>query len=153
MDQAFWYIIDSGIASNVEYPDPQKASNDTSCKYVSNMRYTGISACARIPSGNYSKLISAIVQSPVSIALNYSPDMKNYKGGVFDSNCDYNLNKAMVLTGFGGKTPSFYWRLRNTVGKDSAWGMNGFIHIIRDGRDGPGKCGLQLWPSVPQNLN
>ena len=59
----------------------------------------------------------------------------------------------MVLTGYGGKTPSFYWRLRHTVSKDSGFGMFGYIHIIRDGRDGPGKCGLQLWPSVPQNLN
>jgi hypothetical protein len=85
--------------------------------------------------------------------MNYGDDMKSYTGGIYDGNCTYKLNKAMVLTGYGGKTPSFYWRLRNTVSPETSWGMHGYIHIIRDGRDGPGKCGLQLWPSVPQSLN
>ena len=85
MDQAYWYIIDYGIATEADYQDRQPVT----CKYVSNMKFTGFTQCARIPSGNYSKLVSAIVQSPVSIALNFSPDMIDYKGGIYDGNCTY----------------------------------------------------------------
>jgi hypothetical protein len=53
------------------------------------MKFAGFTQCARVPSGNYSKLISAVVQSPVSIALNFSPDMIAYKGGISDGNWTY----------------------------------------------------------------
>ena len=89
------------------------------------MKFTGFSQCARIPSGNYSKLISAVVQSPVSVALNFSPDMIAYKGGIYDGNCTYELNQGMVMIGYGGKTPSFYWTLRYTVRTNSSFGMAG----------------------------
>ena len=86
MDQAFWYMIDNGIATDTEYRDELPLK---SCKYKPNMKFTGFTQCARIPSGNYSKLISAVVQSPVSVALNFSPDMIAYKGGIYDGNCTY----------------------------------------------------------------
>ena len=48
------------------------------------MKFTGIGKCARVPEGNYLKLISAVVQQPVSVALDYSYDMSFYKDGIFD---------------------------------------------------------------------
>ncbi len=83
MDQAFWYIIDYGIATEKSYP----IRSVSTCKYVLNMRFTGIGSCARVPMGNYSKLMSAIVQQPVSIALNLSPDMAGYSSGVYNGQC------------------------------------------------------------------
>lgn len=32
------------------------------------------------------------------------------------------------------------------------WGIKGYIHLLREEKDGEGKCGVQIWPSVPQNL-
>lgn len=148
MDQAFAYIIDEGIALDKSYPvrdPPQK------CKYVLNMKFTTISKCARVPSRSYSKLLSAIVQQPVSVALDFNPDMQFYKSGIYTGKCTSSLNHGMLLVGYGGKQPDeYYWRLKNTVG--STWGSGGFINIKRTESDGDGTCGMQLWPSVPQGI-
>lgn len=99
MDQAFYYIIDEGIATAKTYPD--RTISD--CRYVLNMKFTAFSTCARVPSGNHSKLVSAITQQPVSIALDFSHDMTFYAGGIFDGACSTKLTHAMLLTGYGGK--------------------------------------------------
>ena len=147
MDQAYYYIIDNGIATAKTYPDRTVSS----CRYVLNMKFTSFAKCARIPSGNHSKLISAITQQPVSVALDFSQDMKFYSGGIYDGSCTTKLTHAMLLTGYGGKEHgTHYWRLRNTLG--TTWGAKGYIDILREDRDGPGNCGIQVWPSVPQSI-
>lgn len=147
MEQAFWYIMDNGIAAASSYPERYPLST---CRYVLNMKFTGFSRCARIPSGNYNKLLSAIIQQPVSIAINKSPDMKGYSGGIYDGQCSSELNHAMLLTGYGGTDGPFYWILKNTLGTE--WGLSGYMHIKRQTTDGDGKCGMQLLASVPQNI-
>jgi C1A family cysteine protease len=116
-----------------------------------NMKFTTILKCARVPSQSYSKLISAITQQPVSVAVDQNPDMILYKGGVYDGKCTSSLNHGMLLVGFGGKhVEDYFWRLKNTVG--TTWGEAGYINIKRMESDGDGKCGIQLWPSVPQGI-
>ena len=113
MDQGFWYIIDKGIATAKSYPERAVGS----CKYAPNMKYTSILACASVPSGSYSKLLSAIVQQPTSVALDLSPDMREYAGGVFTGQCSTKLTHAMLLTGYGGDIEDeYYWKLKNTLG-------------------------------------
>lgn len=147
MDQAFYYMIDKGIATSKTYPE---RSLDE-CKYVPNMKFTGFSRCARVPTGNHSKLVSAITQQPVSVALDFSQDMRFYAGGIFDGACSTKLTHGMLLTGYGGKEHgTHYWKLRNTLG--STWGSKGYIDMLREDVDGPGKCGIQVWPSVPQSI-
>ena len=99
MDQAFWYIIDNGIAQQSSYKDRIFSK----CKYVMNMKYTGISRCARIPSRSYSKLLSAIVQQPVSVVIDLNADFKDYSSGIYKGKCTSNINHAMLLIGYGGK--------------------------------------------------
>jgi len=116
------------------------------------MKFTGFKQCARISSGNHSKLISAIIQQPVSVALDFSQDMKFYSGGIYDGACSTKLTHAMLLTGYGGKEHgTHFWKLRNTLG--SAWGVKGYIDLLREDKDGAGTCGIQLWPSVPQSIS
>jgi aminopeptidase C len=74
--------------------------------------------------------MSAIVQQPVSVALDMSAEMKDYKGGLFNGKCGSMLNHGMLLTGYGGKAGTLYWQLQNTLGNE--WGMKGYIHITRD---------------------
>lgn len=69
MDQAFWYIIDNGLATTKTYP----LKNTTNkCTFTKSMKATSISKCADIPSGNYSKLQSAVIQQPASVAIDAS---------------------------------------------------------------------------------
>jgi hypothetical protein len=93
MDQACWYIIDNGIAQSSSYPERDLSK----CKYVMNMKYTGISRCARVPSRSYSKLLSAIVQQPVSVAVDLNSDMALYKTGIYTGKCTSNINHGMLL--------------------------------------------------------
>lgn len=149
MDQAFYYMMDNsnGIATVKSYPDRAVSI----CKYAPNMKFTSFAHCARVPTGNHSKLISAIVQQPVSVALDFSQDMKFYNGGIFNGSCSSKLTHGMLLTGYGGKEHgTHYWILRNTLGP--TWGVKGYIDLFREDKDGPGMCGVQIWPSVPQSI-
>ena len=50
MDQAYWYIIDNGLATSKSYP----SKNDTlKCTYTKAMKATSFSKCADVPTGNY----------------------------------------------------------------------------------------------------
>lgn len=157
MDQAFWYIIDNGIATEKSYPF--RADNKTGkCVYVLNMKYTGFGRCASIPSGNYSKLVSAILQQPVSTAIDFSPDMISYSQGVYNGNCTDEINHGMLILGYGIDDTcngpcngTAFWKLKNSFGP--SWGENGYIRIFKTETDGSGPCGIQLIASVPQLLN
>ena len=75
MDQAFWYVIDNGIANNDTYP---YVGTDQKCTYKQTMKFTQIKDCAEVPSGSFMKLVSAVIQQPVSVAVE-SSKFKLYK--------------------------------------------------------------------------
>jgi hypothetical protein len=78
-------------------------------------------------------MISAILQNPVSVAINFSLKMAEYKTGVFDLDCTYKINKGMLVTGYGydEDLDVKYWKLKNTLG--DKWGQEGgYIRIRRD---------------------
>ncbi len=52
MDQAFWYIIDNGLATTKSYPTKNTTDPQT-CKYTKTMKATSFSKCADVPEGNY----------------------------------------------------------------------------------------------------
>ena len=80
------------------------------------MKFTSFSQCAKVQSGSYSKLLSAVVQQPVSVAVNLHEDMKNLQGGIYDGSCSSIVNHGMLLTGYGVEGSSLYWKLQNTMG-------------------------------------
>jgi hypothetical protein len=41
MDQAFWYLMDYGIATAKTYPETPDTNG--TCRYVKNMKFTGFS--------------------------------------------------------------------------------------------------------------
>ncbi len=147
MDQAFQYMIDNGVATSKSYPEQSVGK----CRYSLNMKFTGFAKCARVPSKSYSKLLSAVVQQPVSVAIDLNYEMQFYHSGIYSGKCTSSLNHGMLLVGYGGlQTEGYYWKLRNSLGK--SWGMDGYINLKRVESDGDGQCGIQVWPSVPQNI-
>jgi hypothetical protein len=42
------------------------------------------------------------------------------------------------------------WKLKGSFG--TAWGEYGFLQLESERKDGPGKCGIQLIPVVPQQI-
>lgn len=79
MEQAFWYVIDHGIATNQTYPYTGSSGH---CTYSLTQKYAKIGRCARVPEKNYSKLLSATVQQPVAVAVD-SASFYLYSHGIF----------------------------------------------------------------------
>ena len=91
MDQGYWYVMDDGIASEELYP--YKAV-DAKCRYSPSMRTTSFQNCARVPSGNYSKLLSAVIQQPTSVAVDAS-DFQLYSEGVYTGKCTDDIDRGV----------------------------------------------------------
>lgn len=97
MDQAYWYVIDYGMASEKVYP--YTGQNQT-CRYSQSQKIVKLGRCAKVPTKIYSKLISAVVQQPVSVAV-ASTKFMLYQRGIFDSECSTDLDRGMLLVGYG----------------------------------------------------
>lgn len=147
MDQAYWYVIDQGLATEKSYPYVGEVQK---CKYTQAQRVASISRCAQVPPQNYNKLLSAIVQQPVSVAV-ASEDFMLYERGVYSGTCSLELDRGMLLVGYGEDTGNKYWLLKNFLGV--SWGERGYLRLKRVEADGPGFCGIQLAASVPQNVS
>jgi len=128
MDQAFWYVIDNGLATSKTYPlknttDPQK------CTYTKVMKATSMSRCADVPSGNYTKLQSAVIQQPTAVAIDAN-DLQHYEEGIYNGNCSgSHINQAMLIVGYGTQDNQTYWKIKNSMG--TGWGQNGYLLLER----------------------
>lgn len=80
MDQAFWYVIDNGMTTAEQYPYVGKTNK---CIYKSTMKVFTTEKCAEVMPYNYSKLLSAVVQQPVSVAVD-ATNFRFYNDGVYD---------------------------------------------------------------------
>lgn len=122
------------------------------------MKFMQIKDCAEVESGSFMKLASAVIQQPVSVAVE-SSKFKFYKEGIFDGECTSDIDAGvilastqMLLVGYGtSEEGKSYWKLKNSLGTD--WGINGFMLLsMGEKADGPGMCGIQLLATVPRDL-
>lgn len=58
------------------------------------MNYTSFGKCAKVPMGNHSKLVSAVVQQPTTVAID-SSGLQFYGEGVFNAECGLNVDRAV----------------------------------------------------------
>lgn len=93
MDQAIWYVMDNGITTSDQYTYTGAVAK---CVYKPTMQVYKVKDCAEVPSGNYSKLISAVNQQPVAVAIS-SADFKLYKEGVYDGNCTDSIDTGVSM--------------------------------------------------------
>jgi hypothetical protein len=99
MTQAFWYIIDNGIATSKAYPD-KNTTTPQKCVYTKSMKVASFARCADVPSESYIKLQSAVIQQPTAVAIDAS-ELQLYKSGVYNGKCGNNINQGMLLVGYG----------------------------------------------------
>ena len=72
-----------------------------------------------------------------------------YEGGVLDFDCYNVTDHAVLVVGYGrdevlGKD---YWIVKNSWGAN--WGENGYVRMIRSGKEDEGICGILTAPSYP----
>lgn len=145
MDAAFWYVKDNGITTEDKYPYKGK---DQKCAYTSSMKVYQNSDCAEVPANKTIALQSAVLKQPVSIGVEADQlNFQFYSKGVLSGKCGTDVDHGIVLTGYGNLDGKDYWECKNSWGK--SWGMQGYILILREAADGPGKCGILMENTVP----
>jgi C1A family cysteine protease len=145
MDNAFnWIISNGGLCTEGDYPyTAQDGTCQTNC--TSAVTITGFTD---VPPNDESQLESAVVLTPVSIAVEADQSAwQLYSGGiVMASTCGTQLDHGVLLVGYGTDGGQAYWKVKNSWG--ASWGEQGYIRLQK-GAGGAGTCGLCSDPSYP----
>jgi len=147
MDYAFEYIIkNKGITGETDYPYTAK---DGTCAAAGKPVAATISGYKDVPVNSEVGLETAIVQQPVSVAVEADQSVfQYYTGGVMDSACGTQLDHGVLAVGYGTEGGKEYYKVKNSWGAD--WGAKGFILLARGAKFNPsGQCGIQMAASYP----
>jgi C1A family cysteine protease len=142
MDYAFNYVIDSGIASDADYPyKAVKGTCNAAVKATAN-----ITSFTDVLPNSPQDLYNAVAKQPVAVAVDADPYIwQNYKGGVVSRNCGADLNHAALVVGYNSISTPPYWVIKNSFG--ASWGESGYIRLAVV--NGDGVCGVQKQASYP----
>ena len=146
MDQAFQYVVKNGLGTDASYP--YTATGPNACKNVSSV--VTLSGFKDVPQNSEVALMTAVVQQPVSVAVEADQSsFQFYSGGVMSSTCGTSLDHGVLLVGYGtSSTGQDYYKVKNSWGAD--WGEKGYILLGRGAKFGQsGQCGIQMDPSFP----
>jgi C1A family cysteine protease len=151
MDDAFqWIINNGGIGSEASYPyiagDGHCNTSCGPCKKVAAV--ATITGFTDVVQGD-TQLATAVVQQPVSVAVDASESFwQFYSGGVMSNKCGTSLDHGVLAVGYGASGSSGYWLVKNSWG--TSWGASGFLWLGRGAQYGAsGQCGIFLSASYP----
>ena len=150
MDYAFQYVIDNkGITTEDAYP--YTATGPNTCEAAGKPVAVTLSGFKDVAANSESALMTAIVQQPVSVAVEADQSVfQFYSGGVMTSSCGTQLDHGVLAVGYGTDAANGgdYYKIKNSWG--DSWGEKGFIRLGRGGKFNPtGQCGVQMDPSYP----
>ncbi|KAL6216223.1 hypothetical protein ACLB2K_009449 [Fragaria x ananassa] len=147
MDDAFQFIIDNnGIDTEEDYP--YQGADGTCNKQKLKRHVVTIDGYTDVPANNEEQLLKAVATQPVSVGIAGSGrEFQFYSKGIFAGPCSTTLDHAVLIVGYGSENGVDYWIVKNSWGKN--WGMNGYIHILRDHSNSKGLCGINMLASYP----
>jgi KDEL-tailed cysteine endopeptidase len=90
-----------------------------------------ISGWKSVPPKSGSQLQAAVLQQPVSIAVD-ADFWQHYSSGVYSGACGVQLDHGVLLVGYGIDKSSLkkFWLVKNSWGQ--SWGENGYIRVLRN---------------------
>ncbi|KAG8389914.1 hypothetical protein BUALT_Bualt01G0028500 [Buddleja alternifolia] len=147
MDYAYEFIIKNrGIDTEKDYP--YRGRDGTCNKDKLKRHVVTIDSYVDIPSKNEKKLQQAVATQPVSVGICGSDSsFQLYSRGIFTGPCSTSLDHAVLIVGYDSKDGKDYWIVKNSWGK--SWGMDGYMHMLRNSGNGEGVCGINMLPSYP----
>ena len=105
MDQAFTYIQQVGIETEMDYP---YTAEDDTCVYMASKKAAEDTGFVDIPSGNETALVAAIATvGPISVAIDASQDsFQLYASGVYNEPAcsSTQLDHGVLAVGYGKLT-------------------------------------------------
>ncbi|PKU80559.1 low-temperature-induced cysteine proteinase [Dendrobium catenatum] len=147
MDYAYnWVVKNHGIDTEEDYPYHTAEKNCLKNKL--NHRVVTIDGYTDVPSHNEKLLLQAVTSQPVSVGISGSERaFQLYSKGIFTGPCSTSLDHAVLIVGYGSKNGVDYWILKNSWGTN--WGINGYMHMLRNGGTSQGVCGINMLASYP----
>jgi len=145
--EALTYTADNGVELELTYP--YKAQDGT-CKFKKAVAIQTNSGSNLVTAKNTDALKTALVTSPVSVAIEADEDVfQLYSSGVIGSGCGDSLDHAVLAVGYTtvGKDEAFI--VKNSWG--ASWGQAGYVFLSTSSKfnDGTGACGILSQPVVP----
>ena len=124
-------------------------ARDGSCKYSSS-NHTSVKTTGytNVTADSPSAMKSALKSHVLSVAIEADKSVfQRYSSGIFNStSCGTRLDHATNVVGWGTKSGTDYWIMRNSWGK--SWGMSGYMEL--EIVSGKGICGIQMEPNYPK---
>jgi len=154
MDYGFEYVQqEKGLCKESQFPYDAKTEK-LQCNQKRSMCQDGhvdpISGYRDVPKENSQELENALVQGPVSVAIEADQrSFQLYKGGVLTSTCGAKLDHGVLAVGYDNTGDIHSWKIKNSWGP--SWGENGYIRLGKDGNynRGQGQCGILMSASYP----
>jgi hypothetical protein len=146
MSYSYNYVKRKGICSDSEY---KYRGFESQCKDAKCKPITKIKGYVDVPSYNETELLFALLQRPLSVAMEVSTAFQFYSKGIFDGFCGEDLNHAIFLIGYGEENGKLFWLLQNSW--SIYFGEHGYFRLARHDTNklSPGKCGIALYPQYP----
>lgn len=147
MDYAYQFVVKNrGIDTEEDYPF-QGGGN--SCNKEKLKRHVvTIDSYKDVPPSNEQLLLQAVATQPVSVGICGSERaFQLYSKGIFNGPCSTFLDHAVLIVGYGSENGVDYWIVKNSWGM--GWGMAGYIHMLRNGGNSEGVCGINMLASYP----
>ncbi len=148
MNTAFAFIArNRGLCSLSSYP---YVARQQTCKRTCVVSpNTNIRTYRNVAQNNDVALQTALLQQPVSVAVQASGSFQFYSSGIYRGPCGTSLDHGVLLVGFGVDGGVPYWKIKNSWG--ASWGERGYMRLLRNDtiNGGAGLCGINLYPSYP----
>jgi len=148
----FNYTASAGITLNSDYPYTSTFGVTGACKPENIKPVAQNDGVAVLATNDYTALMTAVsTQGPIAISVAAGgAGWQLYGGGVYSDSgafhpflCNFVVDHAVQLVGYGTDNNKMYWIVRNSWG--AGWGESGFMRVERHG-EGKEPCGMDKKP-------